>query len=451
MNPILNLKSRMKSAAFAGLNHGQQLVFLGVAQGENMLITGGGGVGKSHLIRFLADSIKNLVLTASTGIAGINIEGQTIDSFMGFSSTTKTILKARQMDDAIRKRLQAVTVLLIDETSMIRADALDLIDARFQSAKQNNLPFGGVQIIVVGDFCQLPPVLTDKPCEDFYRRMYGERLFAFEANCWERAGFVPYVLTDYVRQGDEETRRNLRNLRMGRKIREAIDFINDSAAGYVGEETLNICKTNAKANAINESYFSKVLGATLTSKGVTEGVFPTKSYPVDYIVRLKKGCRVLLSANNPDAGYLNGDLGVIVSFYESSVVVLLDRGIEVKVTSHQWKNYGYEQAGGELMKEPIGTYTQFPIKLGYAITGHKSQGMTLESAVVDFSGSFNAYGLAYVVLSRVKSLNNLKLTTKIRVKDIMTSNKAADFTFKVSMEALSRREQDTYKLSELAA
>jgi ATP-dependent exoDNAse (exonuclease V) alpha subunit len=156
---------------------------------------------------------------------------------------------------------------------------------------------------------------------------------------------------------------------------------------------------------------------------------------------------VLLTANNPDAGFLNGDLGVVKGFINEKgsipyLIVELDRGPTVRVEPHEWQNFQYSTQGDVMDKKPIGTFTQFPVRLGYAITGHKSQGMTLDSAVIDLSGGFNADGLVYVVISRVRSLKNLKLTAPIKSSDICTSEKAKAFTTKVSMEALARRDYD---------
>ena len=322
-----------------------------------------------------------------------------------------------------------------------------MIDARMKVAKESNAPFGGCQLIIVGDFCQLPPVVSDHSSDKRYQQQYQDRLFCFEANCYEQAEFIPYVLTEYVRQGDEMTRKHFRNLRMGHKINRAIQFINSNAKGWVHDDTLRICKTNKKAMAINLARFETLNSPTVRATGVIEGVFPKTSCPVDMQVQLKKGCRVLITANHVDGEYFNGDLGKIVSFNEEYVNVKLDRGPIVNIVPHEWKNYGHENKNGDMVKEPVGTFTQYPIKLGYAITAHKSQGMTLESAIVDLGGKFNECGLTYVVISRVKSLDNLKLTTPLCLQDIQTSSKAVQFTFKVSMEALKRQHSDLEKLA----
>jgi ATP-dependent DNA helicase PIF1 len=433
-----------KSLDFKSLNEGQQITALAVLSGGNMLISGGGGVGKSHLIRFLATYINDLVITASTGIASINIAGQTIDSFMGFSRNIATPRQAVNMDDSVKERLSLLRVLLIDEVSMTRADKLDMIDQRLRAAKGNMLPFGGVQIILVGDFCQLPPVVSNQFADLRYKTEYGKRLFAFESDVYDNAEFTPYVLNEYVRQGDEETRRVLRNMRMGHKLKEVTDYLNTSARGNVNHDSLRICKTNQRVNEINLRAFHQLTTPDFTSKAVRKGNFPLGSATSDARIPLRKGCRLLMTVNNPDEGFLNGDLGSLLGFQGNNLLVQLDRGKTVLVKPHTWENHAYvvDHNNDQLEKGVIGSFIQFPVRLGYAITGHKSQGMTLDSAVVDFSGNFNADGLAYVVISRVRSMKNLQLTHPIRVSDIRTSKIAKKFTYDISMKALNRRDTD---------
>lgn len=431
------------NADYKTLTDGQKLVYQGALTGDNILITGGGGVGKSHLIRFLAENIRDLVLTASTGIAALNIGGQTLDSFMGFNQHTTDIHSARKMSPQTQQKLKKLKILLIDEVSMIRCDKLDMVDARLKAVMKNNLPFGGVQVIFVGDFCQLAPVVQDGSDEALaLRAAYGNRVFAFEAKSYQMADVKTFVLFEYVRQDNEVQKDILRHLRLGREIDKCVDYINRLATGHETPNALRICKTNRKVNQINEVKFNQLQGQIFTFNAEIENEFKPSMAPVPQSIQLKMHTRVLLCANNQSANYFNGDLGTVVGFTGNAVKVKLDRGGYAHVEPFEFKAYAYNGAGKGLEKEHVGSFKQLPIKLGYAITAHKSQGMTLDEAVVDLGGNFNADGLTYVVMSRVRSFSGLKLARPLTVRDVQTSQVAVDFTYHVSMAALERSKKE---------
>lgn len=438
MQPI-NIK---KLPGFQTLNEAQKICALAAVQGENMLIMGGGGVGKSHMINFLSQIMPDLVITASTGIASIPIQGQTLASFMGFGKDVRNLEDARKMNPATKQRLAACKAILIDEDSMIRIDMFEQMEARFRAAKGNSRYFGGVQVILVGDFCQLPPVLADDAQQGWFKKQYNGRRYLFESSSYIRGGFTSYVLNEYVRQSDPTTRRVMRSLRMGHNLHKVTQFFNANALGRVSPDALKICKTNKKVSAINVHAMSRVDAPAFTAHGKVKGRFPNKMKLVEDNIVLKRGCRLLLMVNDPDRRFQNGDLGTLVGVTKKGINVKLDRGNVVHVTPHTWENFAYSPNSEGLAKHAVGTFKQLPVRLGYAITAHKSQGMTLEEAEIDLSGRYNEAGLAYVTLSRIKTLEKLKLTTPLKVADIETCQKATDFTYQESMRALSRRDAD---------
>jgi hypothetical protein len=434
--PIATLS---QNADYNSLTDGQKLVYQGVLTGDNILITGGGGVGKSHLIRFLSENIRDLVLTASTGIAALNICGQTLDSFMGFNQHVTDIQSARKINPQTRHKLSKLKILLIDEVSMIRCDKLDMVDARLKAVMKNDMPFGGVQVIFVGDFCQLAPVVQDGSDEALaLRAAYGNRVFAFEAKSYQNANIKTFVLFEYVRQDNEAQKEILRHLRLGKEVDKCVEYINQLATGQETPNALRICKTNRKVSQINEVKFNQLQGDIFTFIADVENDFKPSMAPVPAVINLKINTRVLLCANNQSANYFNGDLGTIVGFTSNAVKVKLDRGGYAHVEAFEFKSYAYTGKEKGLEKEHVGSFKQIPIKLGYAITAHKSQGMTLDEAVVDLGGNFNADGLTYVVMSRVRSFKGLKLARPLTMRDVQTSKKAVDFTYYVSTRAMER-------------
>ena len=279
----------------------QKIAFHAAMSGESMIITGGGGVGKSHLIGMIERHHRNIVLCASTGIAAVNIGGTTLDSFMGFGGRPLDVAQARRVRKDVRERLEKVEALLIDEGSMVRIDRFECVDARLKVAKRSNKPFGGVQIIIVGDFCQLKPIIDKRP--EFRRAFiedYANKLYLFESPTYEEAEFKPYVLTKYIRQGDEEQRRVLRNLRMGVKINDAVNTINRLATGKRTDKSIYLCTTNKKADSVNDERYANLRGREYRFFGRSEGDF--KSLPLPDVISLKIGARVMICANSADDG-----------------------------------------------------------------------------------------------------------------------------------------------------
>lgn len=408
------------------------------------MITGGGGVGKSHFIRFLSRYHPSVAITASTGIAGVNIAGKTLDSFMGFSRTTQTIEQAGSIRERhIRDRLSQTETLLIDESGTLRIDKFEMTEARLRAAKKDKRPFGGVQIILVADFMQLTPVIQKQSPEgQEFLRLYQGRVFVFESDIYKQGNFHPYLLHQYVRNGNETERRILRNMRMGNELDKVVTLINHYANGStLQDDAIIICKTNAQADKLNKEALALNPNPEAVYCAKISPEYPDHLRPIDEEITLKKGCRVLLILNNPDFGYMNGDVGEVVELRSDSIRVKLDRGEIVNVERYEWEYLETTIVAGQSKDVPVGTYSQLPIRLGRAITAHKCQGLTLQSAYVDLSGGFNADGMAYVIVSRVVSLSGLKLSRPLRKSDIWVNKKAVQFTLEISRASLALEQE----------
>lgn len=407
------------------LNKDQQKCFEIMKGQDNILLTARAGTGKTFLLNEYIEWAKNnkvsVAVCATTGIAATNIKGVTAHRFfkipIGFVTN----------DPPYIQNLMNVDVVIIDEIGMLRIDQFEYIAKAITNANWNRESNGikPVKLIVVGDFFQLRPVITEK--ESKYMDMFypdAKEGYAFQSKYWSDMNFVPCILTKVVRQSNEVTCKALNLIRVGRS--NAIEYFNSVSNKDYIDGAIYLCGTNKEANTINTHNYNKLDTKEFIFNSTIVDQVSDNEKPVEDVVKIKVGCRVMIMCNSES--YMNGQIGTVEAIFEREqrVKVKLDQEEEpVMVCMNTWEIYDYESTDTKLDKKVIGTYTQMPLRLAYAITIHKSQGQTYDKV------NLNPYcwdcGQLYVALSRVKSIEGLHLTNKILKKYLVTSQKVCEF------------------------
>ena len=400
--------------------------------GHNVFLTGPAGSGKTHLlnkyINFLKDNFVDVGITASTGIAATHMGGTTIHSWTGMGikdNLSRGDLEELKTRKYLRDRFERTQVLVIDEVSMLHHFRLDLIDEICRHMKNNLEPFGGMQIILCGDFFQLPPV----------SRM-GEPLsqFAYEAEIWKEANFKICYLEEQHRQTDSAFLKVLNEIRGNRLSDEGMKHLRgrQNKKTYQGIEPTRLHTHNIDVDLINQKELERLNGQQREYQMETKGRKPLvdsliKSCLAPENLKLKVGAKVMFVKNNFEEGYVNGTLGKIVAFDQDGPVVQIANGKNIHVKSASWM---IEEEG-----KPKATIGQYPLRLAWAITVHKSQGMSLDAIEVDLSKSFER-GMGYVALSRVRSLDGLTL---LGLNDIATQVRGEVLDFDEQLKKISNK------------
>lgn len=408
-----------------------------LAQGRNLFLTGKAGTGKSTLVRqFMAQTDRNVVVAAPTGIAALNVGGYTIHRLFGFATTTSLddVLAGDYYPGRFSKTLKTLDTLIIDEASMVRADLFDkLAAALVRFGPKPGSPFGGVQIVLVGDLYQLPPVVQDG--EVNYIATRYETPYFYSADSFSRADFPIASLTTVFRQlGDDRMTAILNDIREGVLIGNARDQLNARAdPDFVppdGEFWLTLAPTNRLVAARNRQQLERLAGDEISCRATQSGDLSLFDPPADEELRFKIGAQIMMLNNDQSDRWVNGTLGRVAAIDGTDdpvVTVEFRDGTTAEVGSHTWEATRPVVEGGSLRHEVVGTFTQLPFKLAWAITVHKSQGQTLDRLVVDLSGGMFAYGQLYVALSRCTSLNGLVLKRPVLPKDLKTDRRIARF------------------------
>ncbi len=403
---------------------------------EPVFLTGRAGTGKSTLLQcFRATTAKKLAVLAPTGVAAVHVQGQTIHSFFGFGPdiTIEKVQKMRVRDAALYRKLDA---LVIDEVSMVRADLLDYIDAFLRlHGRERSRPFGGVQIILIGDLYQLPPVVTPDD-RDIFRTYYPSPYF-FDAHAWRDVALKVVELTQVWRQRDPTFVSILDAIRTSSLGSDGLARLNSrfSAAPVIGgdDAVMHLVPTNAQAEAINASHLDRLAGQAVTFLGTVQGEFRSASLPTAETLVLKPDAKIMLVANDGDGRWINGDVGVITdinaSQSQAAITVALENGYAGTIAPYTWEvvRFTYDAQHDRIEAEVVGSFTQYPLRLAWALTIHKAQGKTFDHVLVDFGRGTFAHGQAYVALSRCTSLEGLVLRQRVERRHILIDPRVQQF------------------------
>jgi energy-coupling factor transporter ATP-binding protein EcfA2 len=411
-----------------------------INQKENIFITGKAGSGKSTLLTYLRTTCfpEETIFCAYTGVAALNIGGETLHKFFGFLPDI-TIAKVKSDDyhPKNQKIMKILKVLVIDEVSMVRADLIDIIDAALRKyGPRPSKPFGGVQIVMFGDLYQLPPIVTGDERE-FFDENYQSELF-FDANSWVKAPFEVIELTKVYRQKDQEFVDILNGIRLNDVSKEQIDRLNQllDPDFSPSEEDFYITLTATKALSarINKEKLAAIDNPLHTSIASIMGQFSEKIFPTERFLEFKVGSQVMLINNDPDQRWANGTLARITavslrkdSKVEDVTLQLSSSGAEHVVERHVWDVLKPRYLNGRLDYEVVGSFKQFPFRLSWAVTVHKGQGKTFERVIIDFTHAAFAAGQMYVALSRCTTLDGMKLRVPISLEQIHVDNRVAAF------------------------
>ncbi|HRQ88680.1 MAG TPA: AAA family ATPase [Bacteroidia bacterium] len=392
-----------------------------------VFVTGKAGTGKSTLIKTIRKKLKNLksiAVVAPTGIAALNAEGQTIHSFCGIQFNDLINIKPLRDQTVIRK----IDLLIIDEVSMVRADLLDAMDRSLRLNRNAQEVFGGVQVVFVGDLFQLPPVVKGEDESRFSGAPYCSPHF-FSAKALQSEEMVCVELTQVFRQKEETFVRLLEQVRELVSLDSCVLELNRSCAERVEKPNLTLCCINEVADKINDERLSDLSGPSQTYRARIEGEFPSDLLPCPESLKLKVGAQVLFCRNDNDLGrWVNGTRGVVVELGLDTVRVNVTSGEVYSVGRIDWENHSYEvNHMGRVVPKKVGTFNQIPLRLAWAVSIHRSQGLTLDEVQIDLGGGAFADGQVYVALSRCRSLSGISLARPISVNDIRADRRVSWF------------------------
>ncbi len=385
----------------------------------SFFLTGKAGTGKTTFLKRIQREIdKRFVVVAPTGIAALQVQGETIHSFFGMPREVITRHTALQINDRKRDMLRAVDTIIVDEVSMVRCDWVDAMDRVLRKLMHSSLPFGGKQMIFAGDLFQLEPIVGDKEQQAMLKDEYRtDKPYFYKAHVFGNYTLPRIELLHVYRQSDSVFLQVLNNIRNFKVTAEDLQVLNSHLCNEKPDGmTIVLSPYRKEVDNINAMHLGELPGGSVTYLAEVDGKFEAGQQPADQELVLKVGAQVMFTRNDPNRRWVNGTLAEVTSLSADEVIVRLADGSEHTVEQATWEayTYKYNREGKTLERELKGTYTQYPLRLAWAITIHKSQGMTFDKMVLDLSHGVFTSGQLYVALSRVKSLDGLYLTAPIR-------------------------------------
>lgn len=401
---------------------------------DYLFITGRAGTGKSTLLQVFRNTTKKrVVVLAPTGVAALNVRGQTIHSFFGFPPR---IIHPKEIEKRKNFRLyQNIDMIIIDEISMVRADMLDNINYFLKKNRQNSLPFGGVQMVFFGDLFQLPPVVSTVPEREYFSTYYSSPYF-FAAHSFGEVEMKMVELTHVYRQEERSFIHLLDNIRLNQMDYDDFLYLNERHQSIPEDRSyyITLSARNDIANRINDNELNAITNPAVQFNATITGEFNPQLYPANLNLILKKGAQVMFVKNDLQKQFVNGTIGIVDEVSEDQILVkILDHNQDEKiivVEQQEWEIIRYEmnpQEPGHIAAKVIGAFKQYPLKLAWAITIHKSQGKTFDRVIIDMGrGAFES-GQTYVALSRCRTLNGIILSQPITNRDIFVDERISEY------------------------
>ena len=412
------------------LNEVQMSAFNAIERtNSNILILGQAGTGKSTFVNFLKSaSKKRIVCACPTAVSALNIGGQTIHSLFQIQPRDFIMPELLKLKAKPRNILNATDGLIIDEISLVAPDLLDAIDILARMARRNNTPFGGIQVVAIGDLFQLPPVIT-RDAMGYYETAYEHpNAYFFDSNVYKRANFIKYNFDMVYRQSDGALLQNLTRLR-NRDI-GALEFFNQCKIDDAERRANAVLITPFRevAERINSSRLAQISAPEVIYTGTLSGTFSERDVPAPLNLTLKVGALVVFVKNGDK--WHNGSMGIVraLSSRDITVQLLSDSREVVTVKPEKWEKIEYSRDENDrIVENEVGGYKQFPLNLGYAMTIHKAQGKTLDSVVVDMSRGAFTHGQTYVALSRTRGASDMHIASPLRPRDVIFDSRVLEF------------------------